>query len=58
MLPGDDAESLAARVLAAEHKLYPRCLALVAAGQITIEGGTCRLPETSDPLRPSLINPP
>ena len=27
ILPGDDAESLAARVLAAEHALYPRILA-------------------------------
>jgi phosphoribosylglycinamide formyltransferase-1 len=27
VLPGDDEATLAARVLAAEHKLYPRCLA-------------------------------
>jgi len=27
ILPGDTAESLAARVLIAEHQLYPRCLA-------------------------------
>ena len=27
VLPGDDADALAARVLAEEHKLYPRCLA-------------------------------
>ena len=27
VLPGDDAEALAARVLAAEHELYPRALA-------------------------------
>jgi phosphoribosylglycinamide formyltransferase 1 len=31
VLPGDTAESLAARVLAEEHKLYPRALANVAA---------------------------
>jgi phosphoribosylglycinamide formyltransferase-1 len=31
VLPGDDAEALAARVLAEEHKLYPRALAQVAA---------------------------
>ena len=31
MLPGDDAERLAARVLVEEHKLYPRALAEVAA---------------------------
>lgn len=30
VLPGDDVESLAARVLAAEHRLYPACLAALA----------------------------
>ena len=34
VLPGDDADSLAARVLAEEHKLYPRALAEVAAGLV------------------------
>lgn len=32
VLPGDNAESLAARVLAAEHELYPRCLRQIAEG--------------------------
>lgn len=31
VLPGDTAESLAARVLSAEHKLYPHALRLVAS---------------------------
>jgi formyltetrahydrofolate-dependent phosphoribosylglycinamide formyltransferase len=30
VLPGDDAETLAARVLAEEHRLYPACLAKAA----------------------------
>jgi len=29
ILPGDDAATLSARVLKAEHELYPRCLALL-----------------------------
>lgn len=33
----DSEESLAARILAAEHQLYPRCLALVAEGRITLD---------------------
>ena len=33
VLAGDDEESLAARVLAAEHKLYPACLAAAITGQ-------------------------
>ena len=39
VLPGDDAERLAARVLVEEHKLYPRALAEVAA-KLTRRGGT------------------
>ena len=31
VLPGDDAETLAARVLAEEHRIYPEALAAVAA---------------------------
>jgi phosphoribosylglycinamide formyltransferase 1 len=38
VLPGDDEERLAARVLAAEHRLYPLALGLVAAGRVRIEG--------------------
>jgi phosphoribosylglycinamide formyltransferase-1 len=34
VLPDDDADSLAARVLVEEHKLYPHALAEVAAGLI------------------------
>ncbi len=33
VLPGDDEETLAARVLAEEHRLYPLALALVATGR-------------------------
>jgi phosphoribosylglycinamide formyltransferase-1 len=34
VLPGDDAETLAARVLAQEHRLYPQVLAWLAAGKL------------------------
>jgi phosphoribosylglycinamide formyltransferase-1 len=37
VLPGDDAQSLASRVLAAEHRLYPAALALYAAGAARVE---------------------
>ena len=39
VLPGDTAEALAARVLAAEHRLYPAALARVARGEAPIVGG-------------------
>jgi phosphoribosylglycinamide formyltransferase-1 len=37
--PGDTPETLAARVLQAEHKIYPEALALVASGKATLEAG-------------------
>ncbi len=37
VLPGDTAETLAARVLEEEHKLYPRALRLVAEGRVKLE---------------------
>ena len=39
VLPGDDEESLATRVLAQEHTLYPRALAEVASGRVALVDG-------------------
>ena len=39
VLPGDTAETLAARLLTIEHKLYPLSLLLVAEGKARMEGG-------------------
>lgn len=53
VLPGDGAETLAARVLGAEHKLYPYALRLVASGEVYVEGETVRFrstPEAAPPL--------
>jgi phosphoribosylglycinamide formyltransferase-1 len=36
VLPGDSAETLAARILAVEHRCYPRALELVAAGRTRV----------------------
>jgi phosphoribosylglycinamide formyltransferase-1 len=36
--PGDSPESLAARVLEAEHRAYPLALRLVAEGRVRVEG--------------------
>lgn len=38
VVPGDTEESLAARVLSAEHRLYPHALRLVASGAVRVEG--------------------
>lgn len=39
VLPGDDEETLAARVLRVEHQLYPFALRLVAEGRARLEDG-------------------
>ena len=38
----DSAETLAARILAIEHRIYPEALRLVASGSIRLEGDVCR----------------
>ena len=43
VLGADTPETLAARILAAEHKLYPLALALVAAGRARMEDGRVRI---------------
>jgi phosphoribosylglycinamide formyltransferase-1 len=44
----DTAATLAARVLAIEHRIYPAALALLAAGRITIVDGRCRIAGAAD----------
>jgi len=44
----DTAESLAARVLEIEHRIYPAALRLVAAGNTRIDGDVCRTTTNSN----------
>jgi phosphoribosylglycinamide formyltransferase 1 len=41
VLDGDTPQTLAARVLEAEHRIYPLALALLAAGRVRIVEGRC-----------------
>jgi phosphoribosylglycinamide formyltransferase-1 len=43
VLPGDTPDTLAARVLEAEHRIYPLALRLVASGAVRIENETAIL---------------
>jgi phosphoribosylglycinamide formyltransferase-1 len=52
----DTAATLAARVLAAEHRLYPQALRLVAEGRVHIVGERCRI-EGAHAADGTLINP-
>jgi phosphoribosylglycinamide formyltransferase-1 len=39
VLPGDTAETLAARILVEEHRIYPAALKLVVEGKVKLENG-------------------
>jgi phosphoribosylglycinamide formyltransferase-1 len=56
VLVGDTAESLALRVLEAEHRLYPRALALVASGAVFVKGE--RVVDGNDQAQVPLFSPP
>ncbi len=47
VMPGDTPDSLAARVLTAEHALYPHALRLVAEGAVTVSGGRTEIAAAS-----------
>jgi phosphoribosylglycinamide formyltransferase-1 len=38
VLPDDDADSLARRILTVEHRIYPLALRLIGEGRVKIEG--------------------
>ena len=54
---GDTADTLAERVLAAEHRLYPAALKLVAEGRVQLEAGSAVFADYSS-SGDVLINPP
>ncbi|MBP0465138.1 phosphoribosylglycinamide formyltransferase [Roseomonas sp. PWR1] len=56
VLPGDDAASLAARVLEQEHRIYPAALGWLAAGRVRVEDGRA-LVDGVAPAAGALVNP-
>ncbi len=58
VLDGDTAESLAARVLEAEHKLYPHALELFASGRVHIAGEKVSSPQAPINQEKALFWPP
>jgi len=57
VLADDTPDTLAARVLEAEHKLYPHALALVASGAVHVDGDRVVRDRAADPA-PPLVWPP
>lgn len=56
VLADDTAETLAARVLEAEHHVYPHALALVASGAVSVKDE--RVLDTNDQAQVPLFSPP
>ncbi len=52
VLSGDTPAQLAARVLAAEHRLYPAALALVASGRAVVKDEKVYISEEVNPAQP------
>jgi phosphoribosylglycinamide formyltransferase-1 len=52
----DDADSLAKRVLDAEHRIYPLALRYIAEGRVTVENDLVRIKSAQTPML-SVINP-
>ena len=47
-LPGDDAAQLAARVLAQEHRIYPRAVQWFCEGRLRIQDGRVEIAALND----------
>ena len=56
VLPGDDPDRLAARILEKEHIIYPLAVRLIAEGRIRLEGDRVLI-ENGTPSAESLVNP-
>ncbi|MEJ2491405.1 MAG: phosphoribosylglycinamide formyltransferase [Desulfuromonadales bacterium] len=57
ILPEDTAETLAARILAQEHRIYPRAIQLIAEGRVRIAGRQVLIDPPSPPVPSALVNP-
>ena len=53
--PGDDADALAARILAEEHKIYPLAVRWIAEERIRVSAGRVRV-QGAEPADGALIN--
>ena len=56
VLEGDTADTLAARILEQEHRLYPAVIRAIAEGRVSIDGMLARINEAAPTAQP-LLNP-
>jgi phosphoribosylglycinamide formyltransferase-1 len=58
VLPGDTGETLGARILKEEHRIYPEAIRLFSEGRLNVEGRHVRIMEHPAPTNQCMINPP
>jgi len=59
VLPGDDDQRLAARILTQEHRIFPHAIALFQQGRLEIQGRQVVIKgDSSTPNSAPLVNPP
>jgi phosphoribosylglycinamide formyltransferase-1 len=56
ILDGDTPDTLAARILVQEHKIYPRAVQLFAEGRLQVEGRRVRI-DGGHPVGEAIISP-
>lgn len=57
VLPGDDADKLAARILVQEHRIYPRAIQLIAEGRVHVDGRRVTISPPCPVDATALVNP-
>jgi len=58
ILDNDTEETLAARILVEEHRIYPKAIQLFAEGRLQVTGRRVTVLEPQETLQTSMINPP
>jgi phosphoribosylglycinamide formyltransferase-1 len=58
VLPGDTEETLSARILGEEHRIYPRAIQLYAEGRLKVSGRHVRVDGSPQPEAGVLVCPP
>lgn len=57
ILPDDTADTLAARILEQEHKVYPRAIQLIAEKRVRVDGRQVTIEPACPPELTALVNP-
>lgn len=57
ILPDDTADTLAARILEQEHRIYPRAIQLLAEGRVRVDGRKVSILPTCHSATSALVNP-